>query len=337
MKLFLYFSMILGLGITLFVAELGIGTVKIPLFQILEILFEPSSSNLHQNIIHKIRLPRTLTAVLCGASLSVSGLLMQTFFRNPLASPSVLGITSGASLGTAFVILGAGSLSLTANLFGGHILIVSASAGSMVIMIIILLISRVLKNQTSLLIVGLMIGNLTISLVSIWQYFASPDQIKEYLLWTFGSLSSVEIAHLPLFFGVTSTTIGGAFLISKSLNLWVLGDEYARSLGVNIARTQFWIILLTSVSAGTVTAFCGIIGFVGLSVPHLTRFLFDTSDHRILIPASALVGISVLLGCDLVSRLPHESLVLPINIITSLVGSPIVLIVILRNQKHLTN
>lgn len=337
MRFYLYFFMIALLGITLFIAELSVGSVQISIAQIFDILFYSETSEiLHQNIIYKIRLPRAITAVLCGTSLSVSGLLMQTFFRNPLASPSVLGITSGASLGTAFVILGAGSVSITVNLnlLGNHLLILSASAGSMFVMVIILLISRILKSPTSLLIVGLMIGNLTLSFVSIWQYLASPDQIKDYLLWTFGSLSGVEIANLPIFFSIAFGTTLGAFFISKSLNLWLMGENYARSLGVSIAQTQFWIIILTSISAGTVTAFCGIIGFVGLSVPHLTRFLFDTSDHRILIPACAMMGICLLLGCDLVSKLPHESLILPINIITSLVGSPIVLLVILKNQKQ---
>jgi len=261
---------------------------------------------------------------------------MQTFFRNPLAGPSVLGITSGASLGSAFVILGAGSIGLTSNLtqLGNLALILSASIGSIVVLFIILLISRIIKDQTALLIVGLMVGNLTISIVSLWQYFASPEQIKDYLLWTFGSLSNVDSAYFPIFSGIMLFCVLGAFFLSKSLNLWLMGEDYARSLGVNLNQTRLLIILLTGLATGATTAFCGIIGFLGIAVPHLARFLFDTSNHRILIPACTLIGISLLLGCDLFSKLPSSSVNLPINVITSLVGSPVVLFVILKKHKH---
>lgn len=336
-KNILYFSLIVILIVTLSFVELFVGSTHISIHKIIQLFLNPSAAEqLHQNIIYHIRFPRMLTAILCGVALSVSGLLMQTFFRNPLASPSILGITAGASLGIAFVIFGTGSMSVAHDLFsfGTNALISAASLGAIFIMLIILLVSRFIRSQTSLLIVGLMIGNLTISLVSIWQYLASPEQIKDYLFWTFGSLSGVEVTHLPIFFGVVAVLTFFTFLVSKYLNLWLLGNDYAKNLGVNIFHMQFIIIALTSVLSGTVTAFCGIIGFVGLSVPHLARFLFDTPDHRVLIPASALLGACTLLGCDLISKLFHESIVLPINIITSLFGSPIVLIVILKSRKR---
>ncbi len=336
-------SIVFGISIAvlgiLFLADLGLGSVSIPPVDVLKLLLGQEVENeLWHKIIYMIRLPKAVSAILAGSALAVAGLQMQTLFRNPLAGPSVLGITVGAGLGVALVMLtsgGAASIYAIRQLgLGGSWLIVIASVtGSGIVMAIILLVSARIKDNISLLIVGIMIGNITISVVSIWQYFSDPEQIQDYLMWTFGSLGGVTSSQLNIFMIIVSLGLLMAFFGSKSLNTLLLGENYARSLGLNIKFTRIYLIITTSILAGTVTGFCGPIAFVGIAVPHLSRSLLGTSDHRILIPATLVLGAALMLGCDIISQLPGSQISLPINAITALLGSPVVVWVILKNRN----
>lgn len=336
-------TILLGVAIIvcmmLFLVDLGLGSVNIPPKDVFKQLLGLGVENeLWQKIIFMIRLPKAITAVLAGSALAVAGLQMQTLFRNPLAGPSVLGITAGASLGVALVMLtsgGAASIYAIRQLgLGGSWLIIIASAlGAGIVMSLILLISNRLKDNISLLIIGIMIGNITISIVSIWQYFSEPEQIQDYLMWTFGSLRGVTSSQLSILLVVISIGLVLAFFSSKSLNTLLLGENYARSLGLNIKRTRFFLILTTSLLAGAVTGFCGPIAFIGIAVPHISRSVLGTSDHRILIPASLIIGAMLMLFCDIIAQLPGSQITLPINAVTALLGSPVVVWVILKNQN----
>lgn len=289
-------------------------------------------------IIEKIRLPKAMTAVLVGCGLSVSGLQMQTLFRNPLAGPSVLGITAGASLGVALVMLSAGTITSLytikeLGISGSWLIIVASSLGAALIMVIIVTISSSLKDNVIVLIIGVMIGNITLSIISIWQYFSSPELIKDYLMWTFGSLGGVTGEQLMILAIVVATGLLISYFSSKLLDALLLGDNYARSMGLTVQRARILIVGSTSLLAGGITAFCGPIGFIGIAVPHLARALFNTSSHRILIPACCLIGTALMLICDIVAQLPGSQTVLPINVITALVGSPVVIWIIAGPKK----
>lgn len=335
----IFMGIIIMFCLVLFLLDLGLGSVNIPPFEVVKLLLGQGTENeLWHKIIFMIRLPKAISAILAGSALAVAGLQMQTLFRNPLAGPSVLGITAGASLGVALVMLtsgGAASIYAIRQLgIGGSWLIIIASAlGAGMVMSMILLISVRLKDNISLLIIGIMIGNITISIVSIWQYFSNPDQIQDYLMWTFGSLGGVTTSQLGIFSTIVTIGLVLAFTSSKSLNTLLLGENYARSLGLNIKFTRFFLILTTSLLAGSVTGFCGPIAFVGIAVPHISRSVFGTSDHRVLIPASLLFGALLMLGCDIISQLPGSKISLPINAITALFGSPVVVWVILKNRN----
>lgn len=327
------------LVIFFFLLDVAMGSVSIPFNEVVSIFFTGKSDNTaFLYIIEKIRLPKAFTAVIVGCGLSVSGLQMQTLFRNPLAGPSVLGITSGASLGVAFVMLSAGSITSIytikeLGISGGWLIIVASSMGAAMIMLVIVAISSRLRDNVIVLIVGVMIANITISIISIWQYFSAPDQIKEYLMWTFGSLGGVTHSHLYLLAGVVAFGLLVAFATSKSLDALLLGENYARSMGLTVKRARILIITSTSILAGSITAFCGPIGFIGIAVPHLVRALFNTSDHRILLPCCCLVGSLLMLICDIIAQLPGSQTVLPINVITAMIGSPVVIWVIVRRQN----
>lgn len=322
-----------------FLLDVALGSVHIPLKDVVKVLFSADSGNdTWVYIIEKIRLPKALTAVIVGCGLSVSGLQMQTLFRNPLAGPSVLGITAGASLGVALVMLSAGSITSLytikeLGISGSWLIIVASSLGAALIMILIVSISSSLKDNVIVLIVGVMIGNITLSVISIWQYFSSPELIKDYLLWTFGSLGGVTGGQLLILAIVVFAGLLISFLSSKLLDALLLGDNYARSMGLTVKRARILIIGSTSILAGGITAFCGPIGFIGIAVPHLARALFHTSSHRILIPACCLIGTVLMLICDLVAQLPGSQTVLPINVITALVGSPVVIWIIAGPTK----
>ena len=331
-----------SLGTTLlllFVLDVALGSVSIPPAEIISILIGKSSSSpAWTSIVTQIRLPKAVTAILAGAALSVGGLQMQTLFRNPLAGPSVLGVTSGASLGVALVTLSTGATlsaytGQTLGLTGSWLIVLAATAGGALVLGVVLWVSFRINDSVVILIVGLMIGNVTLSVVGIWQYFSQPEQIQNYVLWTLGSLNSVTPGQLPVLLTVVGLGIGLSFLLSKQLNALLLGENYARSLGLNLAQARGFIILITSVLAGAVTGFCGPIGFVGIAVPHLTRSLLGTTNHFVLVPGVMAVGAIVMLGCDIISQLPGSQTVLPINAVTALIGSPVVIWVILRRRN----
>ena len=334
-----YLLMLVAGVAVLFIANIALGSVSIPISDIISIIINGDSEReAWTMIVENIRLPRAISAILAGGALSVGGLQMQTLFRNPLAGPSVLGITAGASLGVAVVMLTAGTITSIFAIqqlssLGSWLIIGAASVGSALVLFLILLISMRIRDSVTLLIIGLMIGNVTIALVSIWQYFSRPEQIRDYLIWTFGSLGGVTMDQLWI---LSLVVLGGsliAFAMSKSLNGLLLGENYARSMGLSVNKARVWIILSTSLLAGGVTAFCGPIGFVGVAVPHLTRSLLNTNDHRLLIPSTILMGAILMLACDIVAQVPGSSTTLPISAVTSLVGSPVVIWVIVKRKN----
>lgn len=332
--------LILGiLAIALFCLDIMLGSVAIPFKEVFRIVTTGESDNrAWLFIIEKIRLPKACTAILAGCGLSVSGLQMQTLFRNPLAGPSELGITAGAGLGVATVMLAGGSsASMYAisqlGISGSWLIIGMASLGSAGVLALILVIAGRIRDNVILLIVGVMIGTITLSIISIWQYFSQPEQLQEYIMWTFGSLGGVTGYHLYVLFGVVMGGLLLAFASSKSLNALLLGENYARSMGLTVGRTRLLIMLSTSLLTGSVTAFCGPIGFVGIAIPHITRSLLGTSNHRVLIPATCLTGTVLLLLCDIIAQLPGTQTVIPINIVTSLLGAPVVIWIIIRRNN----
>ncbi len=282
-------------------------------------------------IIFESRIPRILTALIAGAGLSVCGLLLQTYFRNPLAGPGVLGISSGASLGVALVILGGGMIA-GVNLNGAIAIPLAAIAGASLVLILILLAARKLKDQLSLLIIGLMLGYLSAGIVSILQFGASEEAIKAMVFWGLGSFQSTTWTQLYWMMGIVMPALIVAVLLSKSLNAMLLGEEESATIGLNFTRTSIYILLLSGCITGIVTATCGPIAFIGLSVPHLVRSWLKSSDHKKLLPASLLLGMIIALFCDLMSRMPWTEQSLPLNAVTSLIGAPVVLSIVLRSR-----
>jgi iron complex transport system permease protein len=319
-----------------FLVDLSTGTVSISIKEIVRVFSSPSAADpTWRFIINEIRLPKACTAVLAGCGLSVGGLQMQTLFRNPLADPSILGITAGASLGVAAVMLAGGSMATLyaikeLGISGSWQITGAACAGAGGIMLLVLVLSRRLRDNVMMLIVGIMIGSITLALISIWQYFSNPEEVKDYLLWTFGSLGGVTGSQLSILAIVVVLGLAVAMMSSKMLDALLLGENYARSMGLSPRRARTIIICSTSLLAGSITAFCGPIGFIGIAVPHIARFLFNTASHRILIPACCLIGTTLLLLCDAFAQLPGGQTVLPINIVTSVLGAPLVIVLLLR-------
>lgn len=286
-------------------------------------------------IIWNYRLPKAVTAILVGAGLSLSGLLMQTLFRNPLAGPFVLGISSGASLGAALLLMGSVGLGALfgLTLSGDLALAIAASIGSFLVLAIVVVIAARVKDTLALLIIGLMFGSLTAALVSILSYFSSAEQLQRFIFWSFGSVGNLSWSQVGLLcICVLLGTLISIGLI-KSLNAFLLGENYASSMGVSIKRTRFWIILATGILAGSVTAFAGPIAFIGLAVPHLCRQFFNSMQHKVLVPAVLIYGPVLLLICDTIAQLPASAYVLPINAVTSIVGAPIVIWLLVRKRK----
>ncbi len=325
-KFFLLFLLV----ILLFLSDLLLGSVMLPLEDVYKVLTGSHSNPIYKEIILNYRLPKALTAILAGSALSVSGVLMQTLFQNPLAGPDVLGITSGASLGVALLTLTTGFLPLWMTSGWGQI--VAASFGAIVVMLFILFASIKIRNTVSLLIIGIMFGSFSGALVSILQSFSHPDTLKLFITWTFGSLSSVGWEQLSSMTIVISTGIILAFSLQKGMNALLLGSNYASGLGISVRQTQILLIICTSLLAGTSTAFTGPIAFIGITMPHLARNFFRTSDHRIVLIASILCGSSVLLACDILSQLPGAQGTLPINAVTALFGAPLIIWIITRNR-----
>jgi iron complex transport system permease protein len=314
------------------VLNLSQGSVQISVSDWLGLAgFAPNSNPVIRDIIIDFRLTKTLTCILAGGALALGGLMMQTLFRNPLAGPDVLGLSSGASLAVALLVM-VGNPFID-NLGGSFVISLGATLGSASILLLILAVANRIKDNTSLLLIGLMVGATTASLVSVLQFVSRTEDQHYFLIWTFGSMGGLNWNELMVLGGVLLTGIVLAFYVSKPLNAWLLGDNYARSLGVNLASSRFLIIMATSLLAGSVTAFCGPIAFIGLAVPHLTRLLINTTNHRILIHGVLVMGASVMLFCDTVAQLPGSAYVLPINAITALIGAPVVIWVIVRAKK----
>jgi len=322
-----------------FILSLTLGSVRIPPEQVLRILTggEPDKAS-WTDVIFKFRLPKAVTAMLVGAALSVAGLQMQTLFRNPLADPFILGVSSGASLGVALVVLGTGAGSTLSfitglNAFGDLSLAIAASLGSGLVLGAVLIVSRRVQNTLTLLILGLMFGYLTNAIVSLLIYFSQPERVQAFSLWAAGSFGGVTWNQMRVFSPVILSGLLISYVMIKPLNALLLGDEYARSLGLNVRRARFWIILSASLLAGVSTAFCGPIWFVGVAVPHVARSLLNTADHRSLLPASMLMGASFALVADVIAQSPGSQYVLPLNVVMSLFGVPIILWVILRQKQ----
>ena len=323
------------LVIILLVLDIFLGSVSINASEVLKAIFTHTNSNF-ETIILRFRLPKAITALTVGVALSLSGLQMQTVFRNPMAGPYVLGISSGASLGVAFVILGF-SASITPdslNGLGNWILVAASWAGAGAVMLLIMIISSRVKDIMTILILGIMLSSGISAIVTIMQYFSNETMLKAYVIWTMGSLGNLSENQLNVLLISVSAGVILSIFSSKMLNALLLGENYAGSIGLNVRFARGIIFVCTSILAGSVTAFCGPIGFIGIAVPHIVRILFKTSDHKVLIPGTILMGGSVMLLSDIISQLPGSESVLPVNAVTSLIGIPVVIWVILRNRKY---
>jgi len=313
-----------------------LGSVSIPVKEIVNsFLGNTMQKDSWEIILWNFRLPKAFTAILVGMALSISGLLMQTLFRNPLAGPYVLGLSSGASLGVAFVILGAGFLpSFLATIFLSSYGIVLASAlGSAFVLIAVLAVSQKLKDTMAILIVGLMFGSLTSAVVSVLSYFSTAEQLQKFTFWSLGSLANLSWSEVSLLFFITFIGITLSFLVIKPLDALLLGEKYAKSLGVNFKKTRYIIIFATSILAGSITAFVGPIAFIGLAVPHIAKLIFQTSNHFILFWSTLLIGAIILLFCDIIAQCPGQDITLPINAVTSIIGAPIVIWLLVRKRN----
>ena len=323
--------------LVLLVLNLLLGSVKIPAADVIGVLFGDRSNEIFANIIWKSRLPQALTAIMAGAGLAVSGLQMQTVFRNPLAGPSVLGISNGASLGVAIVVLMSSSLagvSLSRMGYVGDAAIsIAAIIGSLAVMALIVWVARKVKGNVTLLIIGVMVGYLVTAIVGVLKFFSAEEDIKAYVVWGLGSFARVSGDQMLLFVGMMLVLLPLSFLLVKTLNLMLLGDDYARNLGLNVSRARTLVILNSGVLVAIVTAYCGPIMFIGLAVPHLCRAIFRTSDHRVLVPGTILAGAALALLCSLVARMPGFEGALPVNSVTALIGAPVIASVIFKRRK----
>ncbi len=326
----LLFIILLILSVILFCFDLMLGSISIPFEDVIQSFTRPKTENIHYEIVQNIRLPKAITAILVGSALSVAGLMMQTLFRNPLADPYILGVSSGASLGVAIGIMLSGIIPfLNISVFNT---VFSAIMGATIVMLIVVAFSYKIKNSVTLLIIGIMLGTITASIVNIIQYFSNPDAIKLFIVWSMGSLGAVTWEQLQIITPLILIGIIVVIILQKKMNLLLLGENYASSLGVDIKKTRILIVLTTSVLAGAITAFTGPIAFVGIAVPHIVRGIFRTFNHEILIPASLLVGTNLILICDIFSQIPTYPL--PINTVSALFGAPIIIWIILKRKKN---
>ncbi len=333
LTLFLVLAIVL-----MFVLNLLLGTVRIPVVDICRILFGDGGENeIWRNIVLSSRVPQALTALVAGAGLAVSGLQMQTVFHNPLAGPSVLGISNGASLGVAFVVLLSGSLGGVAlsrlGYLGDVAMSVAAIIGSLAILGLIAYISQKVKGNVTLLIIGVMIGYLANAIIGVLKFFSAEEDIKAYVVWGLGSFARVSGDQMLLFVMLMVILLPLSMLLVKTMNLLLLGEAYARNLGLNVQRSRLLVILSSGVLVAIVTAYCGPIMFIGLAVPHLARAIYRTSDHRVLMPGTMLVGGALALVCNLLARLPGFEGALPVNSVTALVGAPVIASVLFRRRK----
>lgn len=323
--------LLIGIGLSL-----SLGSVSIPIDEVLKILLGISTENSTWDyIIVNYRLPKTLTALLIGSGLAISGLLMQTLFRNPLAGPYVLGLSSGASLGVAILLMGAG---LFSGIFGEFMfskwsIILAASLGSILVMLAVLATAQKVRDTMTLLIIGLMVASLTSAVVSVLAYFSNAEELQLYIFWSFGSLGNLAWGEVGLLSLCWCIGLGFALICLKNLNALLLGENYAKSMGVKLNRNRILIILSTSIFAGSATAFAGPIAFVGLAVPHLVRQLVTSNDHKILLPNIIFGGAFLMILCDIIAQLPGSDSTLPINAVTSIFGAPVVIWLLVKKRK----
>lgn len=332
----IHFALIMLGLIVAFFLNISLGSVSIPVSEIIAVLTGKGATKDSWNyIIMDYRLPKTMTAMMAGGGLAISGLLMQTLFRNPLAGPFVLGLSSGASLGVAVLILGAGVMGglLGTLLLNPWSMVMAAGLGSFLVLLAVLVVTFRIKDTMAILIIGLMFGSVTAAIVSVLSYFSDAEQLRNYIFWSFGSLGNQSWQGVFILFICFAMGLILSIISCKSLNSLLLGENYAKSMGMHIKRTTVVVILATSILAGGITAFAGPIAFVGLAVPHLVRQVFKTADHFILLPAVLISGALLMLICDTIAQVPFTTYTLPINAITSLVGAPVVIWLLVRKQK----
>lgn len=323
-----------GITLLFFSVNISLGSVHIPFKEVFNGLFgSPMSNQNWEYIIFDYRMPKAITSVLVGSGLGVSGLLMQTLFKNPLAGPFVLGITSGASLGVALIILGASAFGFAFLAATKWNIIIAAGLGCFTVLLAVIAVSSKIRNTMAILIIGLMFASFTSSLVSVFSFFSSAEALQQFIFWGFGSLGNlawqeVRILGLLILIGLLLCL----FLV-KRLDALLLGDNYAQTLGINLKKVRLLIIIVTSILAGTITAFAGPIAFIGLAIPHFARLIFATASHKVLLPATIFLGAILLLICDIVSQVPFYNYTLPINAVTSLIGAPIIIWLLVRKRK----
>lgn len=330
-----FFVLLFVLLIITFI-NISLGSVNIPLKQLfLSLVNGEVEKESWRTIILNYRLPKAITAIIVGSGLSISGLLMQTLFRNPLAGPFVLGISSGASLGVAILILGASFLgaNITSYAFTNFGLAIAASSGAFLVLAAVMLAAIKVRNTMSILIIGLMFGSITSSVISVLAYFSSASELQQYMFWSFGSLGNLSWKEITALFSIFIVGVTMVTFIIKPLNSLLLGENYAKSMGVNVKLTRNTTLIATSLLTGVITAFSGPIAFIGLAVPHLTKLLFNTSNHKTLLPAVAICGAIIMLICDSIAQVPNSEYTLPINAITSLFGAPIIIWLLVRKRK----
>jgi len=323
------------LVVVLLAVNLAVGSVSIPLRDVISIVMGREAARPSwQFIIMESRLPQALTAMLCGGSLAVSGLMLQTAFKNPLAGPSIFGINSGAGVGVALVMLAlGGSLSIGSVSISGFVAVLAAAfVGAMAVMGLIFLFSTMVRNNVMLLIVGIMIGYIANGVVSLLNFFATDEGVKSYMVWGMGSFGGVPMNQIPLFAALCVVGLIGALLLVKPLNALLLGEMYAENLGVNTRRVRNWLIIITGLLTAVTTAYCGPIMFIGLAVPHIAHLLFRQADHRILMPGTILAGAVIALLCNVICFLPGESGVIPLNAVTPVMGAPVIIYIIAKRK-----
>ena len=333
--LFALLSLLLLLALFL---NISLGQVAIPIKEVIKSLFgSTASKETWEYIIVNFRLPKAITAILVGIGLSISGLLMQTLFRNPLAGPYVLGLSSGSSLGVAFVILGAGALPSVNSTFllSSYGIILASCLGSFSVLLLVLLISKYLRDTMTILIAGLMFSSFAGAIVSVLTFFSTAEKLQKFTFWSMGSIGNLSWQNIFILFLAVILGLLLSLFSLKALDALLLGENYAKSLGLNLNKSRRMIIFATSILAGSITAFAGPIAFVGLAVPHLAKLLFQTSNHRVLFWSTIQIGAIIMLFCDMISQMPGFDFTLPINAITSIIGAPVVIWLLVRKNRLL--
>jgi iron complex transport system permease protein len=323
------FLLIAGALIFLFCVDVCTGSVAISFADIFRNIFSENESTVH-TILWQFRFPKAMTCVLAGAGLAMSGLTMQTLFRNPLAGPDVLGLSSGAGLAVGLLLLAGNGLNFA---LGSWSVALAASAGSALVLLLMLFIARRVRDNASILIIGLMLAAATSSIMSVMQFVSRADDLQSYVIWTMGSVGKTGWKEIGVLMVVLLVGLGINLFLLKPLNSWLLGENYARSLGIQVGRSRLWMVIATGLVTGGVTAFCGPIAFVGLAVPHLARLAMPTTNHKVLLPAVICGGAILLLLCDMLSQLTGSSQVLPLNALTSLIGAPVVIWQVMKFKK----